>query len=238
MFDALGLDEHREAGQFLVAFDQLCAEADITEALVIHHMGHMGERARGDSRLRDWPDVEWRLIRQDDNPASERFITAYGRDVDVPEMQLEYDAATRRLTVSGGSRQDVKTTAALTAVLAAVATAGTPQSGRAIKTALVDTEHSRAAIEQALSFGVRTGALTVETGAHRARLYTASVPASRSVPPVSLDSSVQCPGPFRDGTLGHTEQGQPRPEASRDTTSPPMGISPEAWAQRHGPGVM
>ena len=68
ILDALGLDEHKDAGRFLVAFDALLAEAGVSDALVVQHMGHLGERARGDSRLRDWPDVEWRLVRQDDNP--------------------------------------------------------------------------------------------------------------------------------------------------------------------------
>jgi hypothetical protein len=79
------LDEHRDAGRFLVALDALLTEAGIPDALVVHHMGHVNERARGDSRMRDWPDVEWRLVRQDENPASARFLSAYGCDVDVPE---------------------------------------------------------------------------------------------------------------------------------------------------------
>jgi hypothetical protein len=86
VLDALGLDEQREAGRFLVAFDALLEEAGIPEALVVHHMGHGGERARGDSRLRDWPDAEWRLVRRDDDPASPRYITAYGRDVEVQKV--------------------------------------------------------------------------------------------------------------------------------------------------------
>ena len=92
LLDAFGLDEHRDAGRLLVAIDQLMLEAGISEALLVHHMGHGGERARGDSRLRDWPDAEWRLVRQDDDPGAQRFITAYGRDVDVPEVGLEFDS--------------------------------------------------------------------------------------------------------------------------------------------------
>ena len=57
-------------------------------------MGHSAERAVEIRRLRDWPDTEWRLMRKDDDPASPRFITAYGRDVDVPESQLVYDTLT------------------------------------------------------------------------------------------------------------------------------------------------
>src|SRR5690606_32963660 len=58
ILDSLGLSEDKEAGRFLVAFDELLKEAGITEAILVHHMGHSGERARGASRLRDWPDVE------------------------------------------------------------------------------------------------------------------------------------------------------------------------------------
>ncbi len=47
----LGLDEQREAGRFLVALDDMLLEAGVSEALVIHHMGHGNERSRGDSRI-------------------------------------------------------------------------------------------------------------------------------------------------------------------------------------------
>jgi hypothetical protein len=43
-----GLDEHREAGRFLVAFDELLQEAGVLGALVAHHFGHRAERARGE----------------------------------------------------------------------------------------------------------------------------------------------------------------------------------------------
>ena len=115
VLDALGLDEHHDAGRFLVAFDALLREAAIPDALVVHHMGHAGERSRGDSRLRDWPDVEWRLVRRHEDPSSARFITAFGRDVDVPECQLLYDGPTRRLSVTMGTRKDAASRDALDA---------------------------------------------------------------------------------------------------------------------------
>jgi hypothetical protein len=91
ILDVLGLKEATEAGQFLVAFDALLLEARIAEGGIAHHMGHVGERSRGDSRLRDWPDVEWRLVRDKSNddetdPAAPRYFAAYGRDVDQPEQ--------------------------------------------------------------------------------------------------------------------------------------------------------
>lgn len=109
VLDALGLSEDKDAGRFLVAFDALLAESGASEAVVIHHMGHAGERSRGDTRLRDWPDVEWQLIREEKDgkqlAEARRFFKAYGRDVNVPESLLEYDEESRRVTLAGGSRR-------------------------------------------------------------------------------------------------------------------------------------
>jgi hypothetical protein len=165
VFDALGLNEHTEAGLFLTALDALLREADIPEALVIQHMGHTKERARGDSRLLDWPDVGWTLVREsDDDPASPRFFKAYGRDVDVPETQLTYNESTRRLAVvdadaGGGSRADTKVAAALADICAFVASTDTPQSSRNIEDAAKVHGHTRAAIRKALHKAVDSGAL-------------------------------------------------------------------------------
>lgn len=105
--DALGLSEDKESGVFLNALEELAHEAGVREILVTHHMGHNGERTRGDSRLRDWPDATWQIVRESaDDPRSTRYFSALGRDIDQPEQGLAYDAETRRLTVSGGSRRE------------------------------------------------------------------------------------------------------------------------------------
>jgi AAA domain len=141
VLDALGLDESHEAGRFLVAFDALLAEAGIGEAAIAHHMGHAGERSRGDSRLRDWPDAEWRLVRdktKDDDesdPSAARYFAAYGRDVDQPEQLLGYDHTTRRLTITGGNRKDARVEALIAAVVQYV-TANPGCSQNAIETAV------------------------------------------------------------------------------------------------------
>ena len=64
ILDALGLDENRYAGRLLMAIDELLNEAGVPEALIVHHMGHSGERRRGDSRIIDWPDATWKLVRE------------------------------------------------------------------------------------------------------------------------------------------------------------------------------
>jgi hypothetical protein len=91
--DALGLSEDKDAGRFLNGgFDPLGVEAGVPNSMVIHHMGHTGDRARGDS----------------DDPASERFFSAYGRDIDVPEGTLEFNGATRHLSLKKGSKADAE----------------------------------------------------------------------------------------------------------------------------------
>jgi AAA domain len=174
VLDALGLDEHREAGRFLTSLDALLSEAGIPDAAVIHHMGHIAERSRGDSRIRDWPDVEWRLVREEDDPASPRYISAYGRDVDIEESLLTYDRTTRRLAIRGGSRREAAARAALTDVLGLLDNTEEPMSGNRIETALVGTDHAQKAIRAALKLGIRDGSITTSPGAKNAILHTSS----------------------------------------------------------------
>ena len=175
IMDALGMNEHTEAGLLLTALDGLMKDAGIAEAIVVHHMGHTGERSRGDSRLRDWPDVEWRLVREDDNPASDRFISAFGRDVDVPESRLGFDATTRRLSIEGGSRRDSKVDAALADVMRVIENATRPLSKNQIERALADSDHPRAVIRRALKAGRVEGSLRLEAGDRGADLFSKGI---------------------------------------------------------------
>ena len=116
--DALGLSEDKEAGIFLTAFDALCRECGAGEAVVVHHMGHSEERSRGDSRLKDWPDVLWKLVRDQDEDghdieSGDRFFSAMGRDVNVAESQLYWQSETRALSICGGNRNDKKASGAI-----------------------------------------------------------------------------------------------------------------------------
>jgi AAA domain-containing protein/bifunctional DNA primase/polymerase-like protein len=107
-----GCDENdnSEVGRVLYALDQLKAEAGISEMFIAHHMGHTAERGRGASVLRGWPDAEWKLTREgkkgeEPPPDAQRYLSALGRDVDVPEFGLTYDPATRRYTAGEGGRK-------------------------------------------------------------------------------------------------------------------------------------
>lgn len=111
VMDALGLSEDKDAGKFLAAFDALLEECGAGEAVIVHHMGHAGNRSRGDSRLLDWPDATWTLKREDpEDPKSPRFFEALGRDVNVDESLLDWNDETRELKIIGGSRREVRTT--------------------------------------------------------------------------------------------------------------------------------
>ncbi|MGH3496300.1 MAG: AAA family ATPase [Nocardioidaceae bacterium] len=118
ILDALSLDENHDAGQFLVAFDDLLNQAGITETIIVHHMGHSAERSRGDSRLMDWPDALWKIVRDKDeedetadDPAGARYFSAYGRDVDIGQAELSYDPDTRHLTLGTGATSRRQATA-------------------------------------------------------------------------------------------------------------------------------
>jgi len=182
VLDVHGLDEHRDAGRVLVALDSLLRDAAIGESCVVHHMGHTGERARGDSRLRDWPDVEWRVVRQDENPASTRYISAYGRDVEIAESQLIYDRPSRRLTMEAGTRKDSLLRDDLGRIRLVVNSSEQPLSGRQIKDKLAGLVGQKR-VDAALKFGVETEILEAAPGPKRAICYRrrASVSVSQSV---------------------------------------------------------
>lgn len=194
VLDAIGLSEDKDAGKFLVAFDTLLAEAGIGEALVVQHMGHLGERTRGDSRLRDWPDAEWKITRQaEGQQAAEsnapRFFSAFGRDVDVAEGAITFDPITRLLAYSEGSRQQARaastTAAALPDVLKLLEQTSEELSGRAIGERLSSTTHSRESIRLAVELGVTTGAILRRPGPRNSWLHflnPASAPVRGTAP--------------------------------------------------------
>lgn len=174
VLDAIGLDEHRDAGKFFIAFEALLKGAGISESMVVHHMGHSGERTRGDSRMRDWPDAEWRLMRENENPASTRYITAFGRDVNVEDQRLNFNEDTHHLTLAKGKPRDKKAQAALESVLTLLSELDDPPSQKQVVKLLGHTEHARQDIVRALDRGCWQGKIETRKGNHNATLYTLS----------------------------------------------------------------
>jgi len=177
LLDSCGLDENRDAGRFLVLFDRLIAEAGVSASMIVHHMGHNGDRSRGDSRLRDWPDVEWKLTRQRgatgevEDPNSPRFFSCYGRDVHHAESQLEFDPFQRHLTIVGGNRREAVLDEAVIKVYDVLEGHQMSQRGveDACKTAGVAI--GRDTIREALTHGARSGAFVHSKGPRNSDLY-------------------------------------------------------------------
>jgi hypothetical protein len=180
ILSALSRDEdNKGVGPILDAITTTAADAEIGEVLLVHHMGHVAERARGASRLRDWPDAEWRLLRKkdEDNPFGDaqpdapRFFTAFGRDVDVKEGQLHYDDATKRLTYAHGSRKEAGAVQAMVAVLAYLRD-NPGKSGRQIEDVATANGVSQSNCRDAVKVAVRQGFAVITKGERNANLHT------------------------------------------------------------------
>jgi len=170
VLDALGLDENHEAGKFLVKFSELLEAAKISEALVVHHMGHEGTRSRGDSRILDWPDATWNLKRG----RSARYFSAEGRDVSVPEQKLHFDPETRILTTVPGDATNEKQERAreiLETMVTLVETHGEPIGQEAL---VGKRPHgiSKADAREAIKIAEADKKLECTSGPRNAKLYT------------------------------------------------------------------
>lgn len=246
VLDALGLDENHDAGRFLVGFDALLGDAGIADATLVHHMGHSGERSRGDSRLLDWPDANWRLVRETDQPDSARFFSAYGRDVDIAEGRLALDPATRRLTYAAGSRANAKVEAASTAVILYLAAhakgGGTGLATSAIEKADDLGRYGRKAVRDGLALAVERGVVTQRDGDNNAKLHAIARPCEVCGQPVTGagDRHRECPAP---GQFGGEPVGSPPATsiyvAANRRTAPDLGspgLSGEPAANGGEPG--
>lgn len=116
---SLGLDENSnsDVARFFGWWSEALALAGVVDDIVVHHTGHAGERSRGASRLLDEPDAIWTLTREksDDEddpygPVETRYLSAYGRDVDMAAEALAYDTETRSLSLTGQGRGEVRGT--------------------------------------------------------------------------------------------------------------------------------
>lgn len=166
---AAGIEEDK-GGIFLVHLDMLLTEAGIGDCLVVHHMGHNGERSRGDSYFRGWPEVEWKLVKNEDDPAIPRYFSAYGRDVDVHESELGYNTLTRHLTMIGGSRRQAATRGAMPDLIQLLS-ANTGVSASDIETQLMVKGHGRKAIRDTVKQAIRQGTVITRPGARNSVLH-------------------------------------------------------------------
>jgi hypothetical protein len=99
-------NSNSDMGLFLDTLDVIKYEANVENLIVAAHTGraleHGIERARGASRFDDWADVRWILTKNDEG---QRFLKAHGRDVDMEQHLLTYEAHSRQLGVDKAIRQ-------------------------------------------------------------------------------------------------------------------------------------
>lgn len=102
-----------EFNQWWRALEAVIAEAGVEVCIIPHHAGHNANddwtpRARGTSAMIGNPDVTLTYRHGgkygDNPPDSKRYLSAYGRDVDVPEITLDRDPVTGVLHVDRGSK--------------------------------------------------------------------------------------------------------------------------------------
>lgn len=93
-------NSNSDVGRFLDTLDVIKARAGVTNLVMPAHTGRAEEqgvtRARGATRLDDHADARWILTK---SATGERFFSASGRDVEVEEHLLAYDAQSRQITV-------------------------------------------------------------------------------------------------------------------------------------------
>jgi hypothetical protein len=93
-------NSNSDVGLFLDTLDVIKYEAGVENLIVAAHTGRASEtgieRARGASRFDDWADVRWILTKNDEG---QRFLKAHGRDVDMEQHLLTYDADSRSLGI-------------------------------------------------------------------------------------------------------------------------------------------
>jgi hypothetical protein len=223
IIDALGLSEDKDSGKVLGAFDELLGAAGADEAAVLHHMGHQGERSRGDSRLRDWPDAEWRLVRDGDQPADPRYFAAYGRDVDEAEQRVELDGL-RRLIVTGGTRRDAAARDTVAAVVAAV----TDRPGMTVRELRGSVEGRAGDVDQARAAAIEQGLIRTEQDGRAIRHHPNVSHVSDRVPDTGHVGAVNVSRVLIGTRTRHGTDGAPHrvPDTDTDTTGGADGQTP------------
>ena len=163
---AYGGDENSntEVTAWLNALDAVKERAGVDVIVLIAHTGQSaGEdggnvRARGATRLQDWPDATWTYRHGGQHgqtaPDERRYLAAFGRDVNLSEVTLGFDSATRRLSVVGGGGRAADLLASAVEAVCREVEKQPGISTTALESALPGkTDLKRRAIDTAVSWG-------------------------------------------------------------------------------------
>jgi 5S rRNA maturation endonuclease (ribonuclease M5) len=121
---SLGLDENSATDMraMVEGIVTLATELKCPSVVVLHHMGHSGKRARGSSALQDWTHSTLMLTRSEEERIKEdegmfadpedaedqiRTLSAVGREVNLPDTPLMFEAETFKVRIA--ENDEVKT---------------------------------------------------------------------------------------------------------------------------------
>jgi hypothetical protein len=180
-FTGTNQNDPGEVGAFLSSLDEFTRGhqgAGCVDVVLAAHAGWNGERSRGSTALEDWADSIVTLTRDKDDE-QQRFMRAEGRDVLIEEDQLDFEARTRTLTLSGtGSRKVLAKTRQLEAqlplVLELLRDNPPHMSGNQLDIAISNSDlpHSKGDGIRAAQILERRGLVASKQGPRRARLFT------------------------------------------------------------------
>lgn len=97
----LNENDNGQANVFTGVLDEIKLESGVREIVMPAHSSNKNEiesgaeSMRGAGRVEDWADAIWYLT----SVEGQRFIRATGRDVELPETQMQFDSLTRRLSI-------------------------------------------------------------------------------------------------------------------------------------------
>lgn len=97
-------NSNSEVQRWLNLLDEFAHDAGIQHVILATHAGWSGEHSRGASALEGWPDSIVRLVKDDHQ---KRYLSAEGRDVDVPESLIEFHEGSRRLRLTNRGNRKV-----------------------------------------------------------------------------------------------------------------------------------
>lgn len=162
-------NDNSEARLWLMALDELKAEAGIDDLWMLAHTGRGmadegAEHVRGASAVDDWADVRWSYTKQNGH----RYLSADGRGVYVPEFQVGFERANSELYLAAVTgRAANRGEAALRGAVEAVS--ANPGIGKTkLRDAMSgDTKDREAGIREAVNLGY----VRVEEGPKNAKFH-------------------------------------------------------------------
>jgi len=90
--------------EFTEALDEIKENAGVKSIIMPLHTGKSGDGARGATRWADWPDAIWTYTRNE--KGGFRTLSAEGRDVELAESMITYNAGDRSLGINIGPLTD------------------------------------------------------------------------------------------------------------------------------------